>query len=82
MFKNYFKTAFRNLLQNTGSHEQMVTKLSLSHNAWLVAICFSGNTGDIDCVVYDKFSGHKSSVCKPGEEFENGINELSRNTID
>jgi hypothetical protein len=42
----------------------------------MVDVCRSGIVSDIHYTAYNKFSIHKSSDCKPGEELKNRITKL------
>jgi hypothetical protein len=57
----------------------MAAKFCLQDFNQLVDVCCGGLFSNLYCVAYHKFPGNKSGNGKPGEEFENGINQLTVN---
>src|SRR6266542_5761172 len=51
----------------------MVTGFCLPYQYWLVDVCIVGCAGNCCSITYNEFPGNKSSDCKSGKEFENGI---------
>ena len=43
---------------------------------YMVGVCHCGMVVSCNCHTNCKFPGNKSSDCKSGEEFENGVNNL------
>src|ERR1051326_8777890 len=51
----------------------MVAKFCVQNKHELVDVCHGGFGCSFHCINYNLFPGNKSSNCKPGEEFENGM---------
>ena len=73
MFRNYFKIAWRSMIQNKGLAFINIFGLAIGMAfAILIGLWIKYETS-FDQLVYSKCTGYKSCIAEPGKEFKNGI---------
>src|SRR5205809_711965 len=79
-FKRFFKTGIDLSIDSFSAcmvfYEQLVAGFCLPHQDQLVGVYYSRIHSSFNCIDNCKYSIRKSSDCKSGEEFENGISSL------